>query len=148
MITISEFVVEPRSRGSILELVKMTHICQYLRTTLISSPHLWSSVFVKNGHEEFAAACLERSRQVPLDVHLDMTYGNDCGYCGTHRCICFDWGSETEPSEIHLCPHRTAIVPLRSSHHTERIRKLDIHLTIIDDFEGLADHIFSSALDD
>ena len=115
---------------------------------MISFPHLWSSVFVKNGHKEFVAACLERSRQVPLDVHLDMTYGNDCSYCGTHRCICFDWGSGTEASEINLCPHRTAIVPLRSSHHTERIRKLDIHLTIIDDFEGLADHIFSSALDD
>ena len=77
-----------------------------------------------------------------------MTYGNDCGYCGVHRCGCFDWESSTQLNERNLCPHRTAITPLLNNHHTERIRKLDIHLTVVDDFEGSADHIFRSALDD
>jgi len=29
LITISQFVVQPRTRNSMFELVKMTHICQY-----------------------------------------------------------------------------------------------------------------------
>ena len=128
-----------------LELVKMTHICQYWRISLISFPHLWSSVFVKNDRKEFVAASLERSRQVPLDVHLDMSYGDDCGYCGLHSCRCFEWGQVNQRS---LCPHRTVILPLLNNHHTERIRNLDIQLTVVDDFEGSADHIFKSALDD
>ena len=129
-----------------LELVKMTHICQYWRTTLISFPHLWSSVFVKKGHKEFVAACLERSRQVPLDVHLDMTYGDDCGYCGIRSCRCLELGPSTQVNERNMCHHHTAIFPLLNSRHTERIRNLDTHLTVADDSEGSADYIFRSAL--
>ena len=59
LVTISEFVAEPRTRESVFEIVKMTHIWQYWRSTLISCLHLWSSIFVKNDHKDFVAACLE-----------------------------------------------------------------------------------------
>ena len=42
LVKISEFVADPRTRESAFEIVKMTHICQYWRSTLISYPHLWS----------------------------------------------------------------------------------------------------------
>jgi len=83
---ISEFVAKPRSRQSMFEIVKMTHVCQYWKSALIS-PHLWSSIFVKNDHPDFVAACLKRSQEVPLTMWLDLKYGDydeypDCVYGG------------------------------------------------------------------
>jgi hypothetical protein len=85
IITVSEFVAEPRTRESMFEIVKMTHICQYWRSTLISCPHLWSSIFVKNDRKDFVAACLERSRELPLTVCLDLKHGDYHDYPG---CTC------------------------------------------------------------
>ena len=147
VITISEFVAEPWTWESVLELVKMTHICRYWRTALISFPHLWSSVLVKNDRKEFAA-CLKRSQQVSLAVCLDMKYGNDRDYCKLHGCKCFRQESSTRVHERNMCSYHTAILPLLNNHHTERIRSLDIHLTIVDDSEGTMDHISRSALGD
>ena len=129
------------------DLVKMTHVCQYWRTTLISFPHLWSSVFVKTDRDEFVAACLERSQRVPLAVHLDMKYGNDSNSCESHDCKCSRWtsllGVNRDP-----CSYHTAILPLLNSHHLERIRKLHIRLTIADYNEGIEVYVFRAALDD
>ena len=83
--TISEFVAEPRTRESMFEIVKLTHVCQYWWSTLISCPHLWSSIFVKNGHQNFVATCLERSREAPLTVRLDLEYGD---YADYSDCTC------------------------------------------------------------
>ena len=66
LVDITGFVLEPRTRESMFEIVKMTHICKYLRSTLISYPHLWSLIFVKNDHKDFVVACLERSRGTPF----------------------------------------------------------------------------------
>ena len=121
---ISEFVAGPKTRESTFELVKMTHVCQYWRVTLISFPRLWSSVFVENDHKEFVAACLERSGRVPLDVCLDMTFR---GY-KYHR------------------KYQARIYPLLNNDHTERIRKLDIRLTLAEDPEEIADEAFGRAL--
>ena len=131
-----------------LELVKMTHICQYWRISLISFPHLWSSVFVKNDHREFVTTCLERSQRVSLTVHLDMKYVNDRNSREFHDCPCLQWAPSPQFNERNLCPHRTAILPLLNNYHTERVRNLDIHLTIVDDVVESEDHIlFRSALD-
>ena len=59
------------------EIVKMTHVCQYRRSTLISYPHLWSSVFVKLDHKDFVAACPE-SRGLPSTLHLELVYDKYC----------------------------------------------------------------------
>ena len=149
IITISEFITEPQSRESMLELVKMTHICQYLRTTLISFPHLWSSVFMKNNRKELVTASLERSQQVPLDVCLDMEYGNDRDYCRLHGCRCFRESSVRRTgNERNLCSHHTAILPLLNNCYTEHIRKLDVRLAIANDSKGIGVDIFRTALDD
>ena len=127
----------------------MTHICQYLRTTLISFPHLWSSVFVKNNRKELVTASLERSQRVPLDVRLDMEYGNDRDYCRLHGCRCFRESSVRRAgNERNLCSHHTAILPLLNNCYTERIRKLDVRLAIANDSEGIGVDIFRTALDD
>jgi len=73
--TISKFIVEPRTLESMFEIMKMTHVCQYWRSTLISYPHLWLVVFVQKHHKDLIVACLERSRGVPLAVCLDLVAG-------------------------------------------------------------------------
>ena len=124
----------------------MTHVCQYWRTTLISYPRLWSSVFVENDHEDFVVACLERSQGAPLAVRLDLKRGD---YHNYPDCTCIkrstgQWINVNQP-----CRYHTAINPLREAGHHQRIRTLDVHLTLLDDVEG--DHpnrTFEIALDD
>ena len=137
LVNISEFVVEPRTRESMSEIVKMTHVCQYWRSTLISYPRLWSSVFVRTDRKDFAAACLERNREAPLTVHVDLTHGNyelydDC------TCIRDEWERgewpERQIDERNPCRYHTTINPRLKTEHTQRIRTLDVRLTMLDTF--------------
>jgi len=130
------------------EIVKMTHVCQYWRSTAISYPHLWSSVFVQNDHKEFIAACLERSREIPLVVHLDLKHGDYHSYPDC-TCIRREWGSGTWIDEDRPCRYHTTIKPLVEADHLQRIRTLDIHLTMLDDDAGDGpEQAFWSALGD
>jgi len=132
MVNISEFVVEPRTRESMFEIVKMTHVCQYWRSTLISYPRLWPSIFVGNGRSlNFAAACLERSREGPLTVHLDWGHGNDEHYPNC-TCIWDEW-EEMYINKRNTCRYHTTIHPPLETNHTRRIRTLDVQLTMLDD---------------
>ena len=130
------------------ELVKMTHVCQYWRTTLISFPHLWSSIFVKNDRKEFVAACLERSREVPLTVSLRLKYGTYRNYRESPKCTCFQLSSTIRVSEKNPCSYHTTILPLLHDDHTERIRKLDVHLTLVENPDDTTNNIFMDALSD
>jgi len=145
---ISEFVAEPRTRESMFEIVKMTHVCQYWRSTLISYPHLWSSIFVKNDHKDFVAACLERSREAPLAVRLDLKYG---GYGDYPDCTCIrdEWSPRMRVNENNPCRYHTTIDPLLEDNHIERIRTLDVHLAMLDNVarDG-PNKEFKDALDD
>ena len=142
------------------ELVKMTHVCRYWRSTLISSPHLWSSILVKNCCTELVAACLERSQQVPLAVYLDIKYdynqdhreyhggqwGSGDGICRVFSgCTCFQWSPSGEADEKSPCSSRTPILSLLNN-HTERIRKLCIYLSLVNESGEPADNIFRDAL--
>ena len=147
IVSISEFVVESRSWKSMFDLVKMTHVCRCWRTTLIPFPHLWSSVFVKNDRKEFVTACLERSQRVPLAVRLDMEYGHNRNSRESHGCKCSLWTSSTGINRD-PCDYHTAILPLLNDHHLERIRKLDVRLTISYYTEGIETHIFKNAFGD
>ena len=98
-------------------------VCQYWRSTLVSYPRLRSSIPVKNHNKDFVAACLERSQEIPLTVHLDLEY----------------------PGAFH---NSNAIDPLLEV-GTQRIRKLDVFLTMFDDCaEEGPDQYFKDALDD
>ena len=130
------------------EIVKMTHVCQYWRSTLISHPHLWSSIFVKNDHKDFVAACLERSGGVPLTVCLDLKHGDYEDYPDC-TCIRNEWSSGMRINEANPCRYHTTIDPLLELDNIQRIRKLEVHLTMLDGYaeEGL-DQDFKDALDD
>ena len=141
IIAISEFVVEPRTRGSMFKLVKMTHVCRYWRSTLISFPHLWSSLFVENDGE-FVTTCLERSQRVPLAVCLHVRYYDS----PESNCTCFRSPSPMQTKERKPCTFHTTILPLLID-NTERIRKLDILLAVAGDVEeDSLDHMFWFAL--
>jgi len=145
---ISEFIAEPRTRESMFEIVKMTHVCQYWRSTLTSYPHLWSSIFVKNDHRDFVAACLQRSREIPLAVHLDLKHGDYHDYPDC-TCIRNEWSSGMRINESNPCRYHTTINPLVEAEHIERIRTLDVKLTIFDNVaEEGPDQDFADALDD
>jgi len=53
-------------------LVNATHVCHLWRTTLLSSPRLWSHLDFAN--EERALVFLERSKSAPLSVNLTSVY--------------------------------------------------------------------------
>jgi len=147
MINISEFVVEPRTRESTLEIVKMTHVCQYWRSTLISYPHLWSSIFVRNDHKDFAATCLERNREAPLTVRLDLTHGNYEDHYPDCTCPWNEW-PETQIDQKKPCRYHTAIHPRMETNHTRRIRTLDVQLTMLDNVARQGtDQLFQDTLD-
>ena len=130
------------------EIVKMTHVCQYWRSTLISYPHLWSSNFVKNDHKDFVAACLERSREVPLAVCLDLKH-SDYDHYPDCTCIRKDWSSGTWVNERHPCRYHTTIRPLLDDVHLKRVHTLDVHLTLLDENgEDDPDEGFRNALND
>jgi len=144
LVDISEFVAEPRTRESMFEIVKMTHICRYWRATLTSYPQLWSSIFVKNDHKDFVAACLERSRGIPLTVRLDLKYGDYSEYPDC-TCIRDEWSSGMRVNENNPCRYHTTIDPLLE---VNQIRTLDVHLTMIDDVaRGGPNQEFKDALE-
>jgi hypothetical protein len=148
LITISEFVAGPRTRKSMLDIVKMTHICQYWRSTLTSCPHLWSSIFVQNDHRDFVAACLERSREVPLTVCLNLKYGDYHDYPDC-TCIRNEWSSGMQANENNPCRYHTTIDPLLEADPIKRIHKLDVHLSMLDNDAGEGpDEEFKDALDE
>jgi hypothetical protein len=124
-----------------LEIVRMTHVCQYRRSTLISYPRLWSSILVGNGHKEFAATCLERSRETPLTARLDLEHGDYYLEDTPARQIDIEGGKSRH--------YRTILNPLLDANCTRRIRTLDVHLSMVGyDTEEYPDKNFEDALDD
>ena len=130
------------------EIVNMTHVCRYWRSTLISYPHLWSSIFVKNDHKDFVAACLTRSQEVPLTVYLDLKHGDYQDFPGC-TCIRNEWSSGMKINENNPCRYHTTIDPLLDVNHKQRIRTLDVNLSMLDSVaEEGPDQDFNDALDD
>ena len=130
------------------KVVKMTHVCRYWRSALISYPLLWSSIFVNNGRKDFVTLCLERSRKVPLTVPLDL---RDCGYNDYYYgCTCTrdEQLSGLGVNDRSPCSYHTPTGPLLKIAHIRRIRTLDVRLDLSD---GLAeddqDEDFWHALD-
>ena len=135
--------MEPRTRESVLEIVKIAHVCQYWRSTLISCPQLWSSIFVKNDYKDFVAACLERSRGVPLPVRPDLKYG---GYGD-----CPNWprvsGTRTNEGSPRRC-YTSIDDPLLETDCFRRIRILDVRLAMGGDLKANPDLGFNFAFKD
>ena len=84
---------------------------------------------MKNDHKDFVAACLERSREVPLAVRLDL---KNPGYHVDQDCACrrnersFEMGINVR----NPCRYHTTIGPLLEADHVRRIRTLDVYLII------------------
>jgi hypothetical protein len=63
-------VLEHRDYES--DLVAATHVCQYWRSTLTSSPSLWGCIDILSRRDsDRALTYFERSKSTPIDVHLD-----------------------------------------------------------------------------
>jgi len=81
------------------------------------------------------ATCLERSRELPLAVHLDLKHG-DYDHYPNCTCIRGEWSAGKWQHEIHTCRYHTTINPLLEDDHLKRIRTLDVHLALLDDNGG------------
>ena len=57
------------------DLVAATHVCRYWRSTLTSSPSLWTCFRFRPSHDiniDRVLAYLERSKSVPIDIEMDI----------------------------------------------------------------------------
>ena len=50
-------------------IVPMTHVCQYWRESIVSTPANWTTI---SGSRRLAAASLERAKAALLEIHFDM----------------------------------------------------------------------------
>jgi len=124
------------------EIVKMTHVCHYWRSTLISYPYLWCAVFVQKHHKDLVVACLERSRRVPLTVRLDLVAG--VPYClpgDTREQVGVASGLRIDGKNPDHCRTSLGVEQIR------RIRKLDVHLSMFDDDREDSARNIENALD-
>jgi len=51
-------------------IIPLTHVCRYWRESIISAPENWT--LVSSESERLAALSLERSKEAPLQIYLDM----------------------------------------------------------------------------
>ncbi len=72
--------------------VRLSHVCSQFRDTILSTPLLWSEVRTTAEHPELelAQACVARSKESPLDVHLNMYSNLDGDTKEKSICICDD----------------------------------------------------------
>jgi len=54
--------------------VTLSHVCCRWRVVLLSTPQFWCSITVDGHDSSFAAACLARSDNLPLDVTVQFNY--------------------------------------------------------------------------
>jgi hypothetical protein len=55
--------------------MKLAQVCSQWRSNVISTPLLWSTIHIsRKTQPEFVALCLERSKEVPLEIVLEI-YG-------------------------------------------------------------------------
>ena len=99
---------------------------------------------MKNDHQDFIAACLERSREVPLAVHMDLKYG-DCDDYPDCTCTRDGYNGGMLINEDNPCRYHTTFFPLANADHIRRIRKLDINLKMVDDYAEEPDQYFEDA---
>ena len=56
--------------------MRLAQVCAQWRSNVNSTPLLWSTIHVsQNTHPEFIALCLERSKDVPLEIILEVRGG-------------------------------------------------------------------------
>ena len=56
--------------------MKLAQVCAQWRSNMISTPLLWSTIHVsQNTQPEFITLCLERSKDVPLEIILEIRGG-------------------------------------------------------------------------
>lgn len=55
--------------------IAVSHVCKYWRDASLSFPTVWSSI--ASNSPKFAKLCLERSKTVPIDVHLRFDPAHD-----------------------------------------------------------------------
>lgn len=63
---VSQLPTDTRLGRSIDVIIKLTHVCSYLRSLIKNLPALWTDVDLKSS--SVALLCLERSQQLPLRV--------------------------------------------------------------------------------
>jgi len=125
LIRIFQIIAPPRTRESLYDLSKLTHVCRFWRAALINQPRLWSAIFItQEDRRSFIEACLERSYPVALEVTVEagrlgrIQLGCTCDKGGRGRLL---------PNERIPCERHFQFEPLAETKHSSRIRTLDIN---------------------
>ena len=124
---IFQLVAPPRTRDGMYALVELTHVCRFWRTTLISNPQAWATIFAtRSDCRSFVKTCLERSGSASLEVTVDV--------CNAWKpyvlCTCGDdkrW--RLTPNNINPCERHFVFESLAETGHSTRIHTLNIRLS-------------------
>ena len=124
---ILRLVAPPRNRDDMKTLVKLTHVCQFWRSTLINNPQAWVTIFATvDDRRSFVEICLERSGSVPLEVTMDVYDG----WRTYPSCTCEkDAQSRLNPNEVDPCEWHFVFESFAGPRHWKRIRTLNIFLS-------------------
>ena len=137
---IFDLAVDHGSEEHAKQIIPLTHICRYWRTTLLSYPRVWSTVCVKPGDPGVISEWLARSQNVPLTVIVEFADSFIHPPCHYEDSATATLADHNHPR---VCPRHEAVLSLdQLLPHCSRIYDLSILLPSFysgwdtDDHEG------------
>ena len=129
---ILSFVVDHGSREHFKQIIPLTHVCRYWRTSLLTYPKMWSTLCMRPGPEDpsVISEWLARSQSIPLTVIAELSDAYEHPVCRYHDA---PTATIDDPDAHAVCPRHEAVLSLNQLlPHRSRIRDLDVSLHFSD----------------
>ena len=123
---IFDFAVDHGSEQHAEQIIPLTHVCRYWRTTLLSYPKIWSVIRMKPGDLAVIPEWLARSQKAPLTVIAKFADSYEHPPCRYQDSATATLADKNDPR---VCHRHDAVLSLdQLLPHRSRIRDLTVFL--------------------